>query len=203
MKRKDIIIVIVTIAILIILDYLNILSLLGLKMSNINIDFWIGILNIIVIIVLYKITYKKIDEKSIERENNKHSISILLLQEVYRECKSYVELLEQDIVEKYIVPKIDFNSTDIKNSIISNLQSAPFLSENTILDFIKDGQITKTQIEGYFRVKKEYRQYIYMRIAFYDVSQIYESLKTELDNVIAFEIEKLDTKIKKSFSDLT
>lgn len=195
MKKKDIIIVIVTIASLIILDYLNIPSLLGLKMSNINFDFWIGILNIIVIIILYKITYKKIDEKAIEREKNKYSISILLLQEVYRECRTYVELLDQEIVEKYIVPKLDFNSTDIKNSIISNLQSTPFLGENTIMDFVKDGQITKIQIEGYFRVREKYRQYINMRIILFDKSHIYEPLKTDLYKVIEYEIKKLDTQI--------
>lgn len=52
---------------------------------------------------------------------------------------------------------MDFDSTDINNSIISNLQSTPFMSENTIMDFVKDGQVTKIQIEGYFRVRKKYR----------------------------------------------
>lgn len=195
MKRKDIIIVIVTIAILIIFDYLNILSLLDIKISNINIDFWLGILNIIIIIILYTITYKKIDEKVIERENNKYSIFVLLLQEVYRECRSHVELLNQEIVEKQIVHKLDFNSTDTKNSIIGNLQSTPFLSENTIMDFVKDGQITKIQLEGYFKVREKYRKYIYMRIAFYDASHIYEPLKTDLYKAIECEVKKLHTQI--------
>ncbi len=192
MKKKYIIIVIVTIAILIILDYLNIPSLLGFKMSNINFDFWIGFINIIVIIILYKITYKKIDEKAIEREKNKYSISVLLLKEAYRECRTYVELLNQEIVEKLIVPKLDFNSTDFKNSIINNLQSTPFLSENTIMDFVKDGQVTKIQIEGYFRVREKYRKYINMRIMLFDKSDICEPLKTDLYKVIEDEIKKLD-----------
>lgn len=164
MKKKNFIIAIVLIASLIVLDYVNIPSLLGLKMSNLNFDFWIGILNIIVIIALYIITYKKIDEKAIEREKNKYSISVLLLQECYQECIDYVELLNQEVVDKYIVPKMDFDSTDIKNSIINNLQSTPFISENTIMDFVKDGQVSKIQIEGYFSVRKKFRQYINMRI---------------------------------------
>lgn len=191
MKKKNIIIAIVLIVSLIILDYLNIPSLLGFKISNINFDSWIGILNIIVIIALYIITFKKIDKKAIEREKNKYSISVLLFQECYRECITYVELLNQETVKKYIVPKMDFDSTD--NSIISNLQRAPFMSENTIMDFVKEGQVTKTQIEGYFRVREKYRQYINMRIIFFDNSNMYEPLKTDLCKVIEYETKKLHT----------
>lgn len=193
MIKKNIIIAIVLIASLIILDYANIPSLWGFKMSNINSDFWIGILNIIVIVALYIITYKKIDEKAIGREKNKYSISVLLLQECYQECIDYVKLLNQETVEKYIVPKIDFDSTDIQNSIIGNLQSTPFMSENTIMDFVKDGQVTKIQIEGYFRVRKKYRQYINMRIIFFDNPHMYEPLKTDLYTVMEYEIKKLHT----------
>ncbi|WP_313756286.1 hypothetical protein [Tissierella sp.] len=193
MKNKDIVTVIIIITSLVILDYLNIFSILGFNMPNINFDFWIGVLNIIVIIILYKITYKKIDEKAIEREKNKYSISVLLLQEVYRECRTHMNLLNQETVEKYIVPKMDFNSTDFNNSIIGNLQSTPFLNENTIMDFVKDGQINKMQIEGYLKVKEKYRQYINMRIILFDRPDMYEPLKIDLDEVIEYETKQLDT----------
>lgn len=196
MKKKDIIITTTLIVSLIILDYFNMPSFLGFKMSNINFDFLIGILNIIIIIALYMITYKKIDERAIEKEKNKYSISILLFQECYRECITYVGLLDQVTVEKYIIPKIDFNSTDnsTDNSIISNIQRSPFISETIIMDFIKDGQVTKTQIEGYFRVREKYKQYITARIILFDASHIYEPLKIDLYKIIEDENKKLLTR---------
>ena len=41
---------------------------------------------------------------------------------------------------------------------------SPFLNEDIIMDLMNDGQLTKTQIEGYFKVKEKYRQYIIMII---------------------------------------
>lgn len=191
MRKKHIIIAAALIATLFILDYLNIPSRFGFKGNNLNINFWIGILNNIVIIVLYAITYKKIDEKAIKREENKYAIPVLLFQKCYQECKNYINLLNEGTVEEHIIPKTDFNSTN--NPIMNNLQGAPFSNENIIMDFVKDGQVTKAQIEGYFRVKEKYRQYIIMRITFYDDPHIYDPLKIDLYKMIEYEIKRLHT----------
>lgn len=188
--KKEIKMVIIIIVSLIILDYTNFPSLLGLRMSNINWDFCMGISNIILVIVLYVITYKALDERTIEREKNKKDISFLLIKECYFECLKWVDLLNQDMVEKYIVPKMDFNSTD--NPIIANLRNSPFLNENIIMDLVKDGQVSKKQIEGYFRIKEKYSQYVNMRIIVYDDLNYYEPLKTDLCNSIKIEMKNLD-----------
>ena len=78
------------------------------------------------------------------------------------------------------------------NIIINNLQNGPFSNENTIMDLVKDGQLTKMQIEGYFRVREKYRKYIIMRIIFFDAGDKYEPLRMELLNSIDIEIKKLD-----------
>ena len=184
MKKKYILFGMTAIASLIFLDYINLPSLLGFEISNLKLDFWFGTVNIVVILALYVITYKKLDNKTISREKNKFEISILLMQECYRECMRYVGYLSQETVEKYIVPKTDFNDTNNKNSIIDNIQNSPYINESNIMDLVKDGQITKAQIEGYFRVKESYRKYISMRIIFFDAPHIYEPLKTDLINVI-------------------
>lgn len=192
---KDIRLFIAVIVSLVVLDYINLPSLLGFEMSNINWDFCMGIFNIIVVIVLYSITYKKLDKRTIEREKNKNEISSLLIKECYHECIEYIALLNQETIEKYIVPKIDFNNTTNKNMIIGNLQNSPFVNENIIMDLVKDGQITKKQIDGYFKVKKKYRQYINMRIIFFDCPNLYEPLKTDLCNLINIENKKLDNQL--------
>ncbi|WP_024346860.1 hypothetical protein [Lacrimispora indolis] len=181
--------IIVIISIIFLVDYINLPSKLGLTMSNINWDFSMGAFNIIVVVILYIVTFKTLDRRTIERENNKIEISTLLLKECYNECLWYVKYFDKEIVDKYVVPKIDFNSTD--HAIIKNLQSAPFLNENAIIDFAKDGQITKERLEGYFNVRKRFREYIGMRIMLYDGPEIYEPLKINLYNTINSEIKNL------------
>lgn len=194
MKKKNVIVVVVAIlavSSLIIFDYTNLFSLLGFNMSNINFDLTVGFFNAIIVITLYIITYNTIDEKAVAREKNKREISVLLMRECYHECKWYVDnALSQEIVDKYIVPKVDFNSTN-ESKIISNLQNSPFANENCLMDLVKDGQVTKTQIEGYFKVKESYRQYISSRITFFDRPGIYTHLKNNLYKMIDREISNL------------
>ncbi len=187
--KNNIMISIILIISLIVFDYINLPSLLGLDMFNINWDFYMGISNIVVVIMLYVMTYKTLNERTIEREKNKKEISILLIKECYQECIKYVELINQETVEKYIVPKIDFNSTD--NNIICNLKDSPFANENIIMDLVKDGQITKQRIEKYFEIKGIFSQYITMRIIFFDKSDFYESLEKQLSREINIEIKNL------------
>ncbi|WP_252249393.1 hypothetical protein [Clostridium sp. VAP23] len=177
---------------LIILDYLNIPSFLGVNMHNINWEFctsFTSIINVVSVIVLYIITYKTLNERTIERENNKNEISILLIKQCYQECLKYVEFLNQETVEKHIVPKIDFNSTD--NKIMNNLINSPFVNENIIMDLVKDGEITKQQIEKYFEIKGLFSKYITMRITFFDESKLYEPLRGKLLFEINRELKNL------------
>lgn len=188
--QKDIKLLILIIASLIIFDYINLPSILGFKMSNINWNFCMGILNIVVVIVLYLITYNKLDLRTIEREKNKKELSALLINQCYHECLDYMKWLDQEMVEKYIVPKMDFNSTN--NTVLVNLQESPFLNENIIIDLAKDGQFTKKQIEGYFKIKAKYRQYVIMRISLFDAPHFYESFNADLYDAIKTEIRNLD-----------
>ena len=187
--KNNMMITIILIISLIIFDYMNLPSLLGLNMSNINWNFCMGILNIVVVIMLYVITYKKLDKRTIEREKNKKEISILLINECYQQCIKHVELLSEETIEKYIVPKIDFNSTD--NKLIRNLADSPFVNENIIMDLVKDGQIAKQRIEKYFEIKGAFSQYITMRITFFDKSDYYEPIKKQLFHKINIEIRNL------------
>lgn len=188
MKNKEIkIITVIIITIIIIaLDYFNLPSNLGLEMSNVNWNF----LNIIIIVVLYIISYKILDARSIERENNKNAIVILLIKNCYNECLNQIDSLKQEIVVDYIIPKMDFKSTH--NSVLVNCQNFPFINENIIMDFVKDGQVTKHQVEGYFNLKEKYMQYITMRITLFDAPEIYEPLRIELKNELEKELKELN-----------
>ncbi len=187
---KSFVIFIELIIILMLMDYMNFPTFLRFGLSNINIDFCMGILNTGVIIILYLITYKVLDERTVQRENNKKEISVLLIKECYLECISYLKILNQEAVEKYIVPKVDFDA--VENRIVNNLQNAPFLNESIIMDLLKDGQISKKQIETYIIIKGKFRQYINVRITFYDKEKYYKIYERELQEMITMEIKNLN-----------
>ena len=179
-----------------VLDYMNIPSLLGLYVSNMNWGFYAGFLNAVVVLAVFAITYKvltereiKIHNKELLREENKLGISLLLVRGCYEECKSYIDLLSEETVNNHIVPKIDFNS--INPRIIGNLRIAPFSSENIILDLAKDGQITEEQIAGYFKVRRKYEEYVNMRITFFDAPHFYIPLREEFLRLLNAEIEEV------------
>lgn len=199
MKKEFIIkpIILFTIAIisLFLLDYFNVPALLGLKTSNLNLDFYMDLLNILIVILLYIITFKTLDKKALEREKNKNEISMLLLRVCYQECMKYIYWLNQETIEKYIIPKTDFNSTEYNGTICDNIQKSPFINENIIMDLVKDGQIAKCNMEKYFEIKERYMGYISTRITFFDAPQMYEPLKTDLCNIINKELDKISTKI--------
>lgn len=91
-------------------------------------------------------------------------------------------------VEKYIVPKV-FGENGNEN-IIRNLQNAPFENESSFMDLVKDGQISKKQMELYLQVKAKYRQYVNVRITFHDIPAMYNPLQTELQYLLEKAIQK-------------
>lgn len=174
------------------IDYFNLPStFLGLKISNMNWDFYMGILNVFSVVILYVITYILLDQREIKRDRNKNEIATLLIRKSYDQCIFYINnMLTEDMINNYIVPKMDFNSTD--NPIMMYLKSAPFENENHIMDLVKDGQITKKKLEDYFNVKDKFSSYVFMRITFFDAPEKYSDLKIELLDLIRVEIAKIN-----------
>lgn len=174
------------------IDYFNLPStFLGLKISNMNWDFYMGILNVFSVVILYVITYILLDQREIKRDRNKNEIATLLIRKSYDQCIFYINnMLTEDMINNYIVPKMDFNSTD--NPIMMYLKSAPFENENHIMDLVKDGQITKKKLEDYFNVKDKFSSYVFMRITFFDAPEKCSDLKIELLDLIRVEIAKIN-----------
>lgn len=174
------------------IDYFNLPStFLGLKVSNMNWDFYMGILNVFSVVILYVITYISLDEREIKRDRNKNEIATLLIRKSYEQCSFYINnILTEDMIDNHILPKIDFNSTD--SPIMMNLKNAPFENEVHLMDLVKDGQITKKKLEDYFNVKDKFSSYVFMRITFFDAPEKYSDLKIELLDLIKVEIEKIN-----------
>lgn len=142
--------------------------------KELNFDAFSILVNAIVVIFVFLITYSLVNKKTFEKEqeiiNNKNILLNILLKEAYKHCIDNLDLLENDtMLKKYIIPKIDFNS--LNDKIIENLSSLPFQNEEYIIALFSDGIAKDSTTKQYFEIKKMYQKYINMKITFFDINE--------------------------------
>ena len=173
---------IITIIIILVMDYFNIFYRIS---SQLNSSFLEIIINNIFIITVFIVTYFLIDKRNMKKEsekrNNQEYVLRQLLMETYNECKKIIELLDRDeILRKYVVPKVDFNKTDADNVVIINLQNAPFKYDNLIMELFKEGIFSTSNLPNYLKIKREYQGYISNKISFFDDKELLEDNKKKI-----------------------
>ena len=194
--------------VVIVLDYFNLPSILGFKMSNVNYTLIDTVLNVSVVISLYIITFFLIDKRQIRKDDNAKGTADILMLSAYNQCKELSKIVDtQSWLERYIVPKIDFNKTDLDNRVILNLQNNPFAEHSHILLLAENGAISRGDLMKYLEIMELYKSFISLRITFYDIndattdkqkefrSKIIND-KNELDKLLDSEISKLRRRIK-------
>lgn len=197
MKIKDklliftIILMILLIINMIFLDYFNVLSNHNVIVSNFNIGIWDIIINSLVVIILYIITYKTIDKKLIEQTKNKRDIAYLLLKKTYSSCKEDISWMDNEEYRNKASSKIDGSEDMNKSSVYKNLIDLPFESHEIILNFAQEGIITAADLDDYLDIKKEFRKFITMSIVFFDKYEYIVELKTNLEKTIESTIKKI------------
>lgn len=154
----------------VILDYLNVPQLLGFSSDRINMDFFDVLLNSVIVVVLYIITYYFVDRRQIQKDANSKDTAGVLLLYTYKECLDNLRIVwNSEWVKKYIVPKVDGNKPMTENKIIMNLQRLPFSSKGEILELSKSGYVEKEVLARYLHIQQEYNHIINMKITFYDL----------------------------------
>jgi len=186
--KKHILILIICIIGYLTLDYLNIPTLLNLRIYNINNDFLSIFINSIIVIFLYIITYLTIDKKSIEKSKNIEDIYKQILINMYNDCIETINLCCDDYILKKIVEKVDGNTPMIENKLVNNLIKTPFESKQIILDFAKNGDISVNTLQNFLVIETDYRKYINMLILCYDRKDYIEPLKIDL-------LKKINTEV--------
>lgn len=194
--------------VVIVLDYFNLPSILGFKMSNVNYTLIDTVLNVSVVISLYIITFFLIDKRQIRKDDNAKGTADILMLSAYNQCKELSKIVDtQSWLERYIVPKIDFNKTDLDNRVILNLQNNPFAEHSHILLLAENGAISRGDLMKYFEIMELYKSFISLRITFYDMndattdkqmgfrSKIIND-KNKLDKLLDIEVSKLRRRIK-------
>lgn len=186
--KKHILILIICIIGYLTLDYLNIPTLLNLRIYNINNDFLSIFINSIIVIFLYIITYLTIDKKSIEKSKNIEDIYKQILINMYNDCIETINLCCDDYILKKIVEKVDGNTPMIENKLVNNLIKTPFESKQIILNFAKNGDISVNTLQNFLVIETDYRKYINMLILCYDRKDYIEPLKIDL-------LKKINTEV--------
>lgn len=190
--KLSIIILTIVVGIIFILDLFNLPSLYGSKSMNINSELIVGLLNIYVVLLISGITYLIIDQRSIEKDNNKIDIARFLIKKSYEDCINVINSLTKNNVEKYMVPKINFDRNITENPIIINLHNQPFSNEKLIIELILEGQLSQEELSEYFEIKERYKNYITARLIFYDHPAEDLSIKNELVKKLKKEIKILE-----------
>ena len=189
--KKYILIFIIFTLVYLIIDYLNLPTLLNIYIDNINSNLLDVFINSIIVIILYLITYLTIDKRTIEKSKNKKDIYKQILINMYSECIQTLNLIHDENILNKIIKQVDGNAPIIENKIVNNLMNLPFENKDTILDFAKSGEIDVNTFQRFLNIQSDYRKYINMLIICFDRQEYIETLKVELLKKLNKEVELL------------
>ena len=90
--------------VVIVLDYFNLPSILGLKMRNVNYTLLDTVLNVAAMVSLYIITFFLIDKRQIRKDDNAKGTADILILSTYNQCKELSKFVDtQSLLENYII----------------------------------------------------------------------------------------------------
>lgn len=182
------------IIVILIIDYFDLPSRIGVKITNFNLDF----INLMVIVLAFIFTYSLIDSKQIKKEKNKTEVFILIMLNSYKDCISNINMMTDEIINKFILPNFDFDKSKFENDMLCNLEKSPFKDEDMLYSLLGEGQIDINKYKRYLDIKSGYVDYFNRRIIFFDHPELYEPLKEDLLGIINNEINNLE-KISNKF----
>ena len=196
---KNIVTILIVFLLFVVLDYVNILNLIGLNFTNLNMDV-VGILfDAVIVLILYVISFYYIENKQNEKDANARDTAEALMKKTYQECWENVMLLDNKaMIRKYIIPKMDGDKPNSENMVVNNLQILPFSSFDVVMELAVNGHIGKKNLDDYLEIKKEYQSVVGLKITFYDLVEP----KTEEQSAMLLYIEQRDKELKRKLEEL-
>ena len=165
------------------IDYFNIPSAVGIDISRINIDLLGNVLNAVIIIFVFVAGYYLIDCWNIQKQKNQKAIAESLLLSIYKECLSYIEILDQPQIAHRLVAQTDFDKNYHElNDPSPHMRYAqiPFTSEPSLLSYFQDGILDKECFETYQSIKQAFKSYVFVRVILFDAPEKYETMHSEV-----------------------
>lgn len=143
---------------------------------NINTTILAVVISTSAAIIIFIISYFAIDEKSVKRVKNARKAGEIYIVNTYNKCLEILELISnEDMLRNYIVPKIDFNKSNLDNKAFVDLVNLPFDTFDEIKQLFISGYYTKNEIENYLNIKKEFHNVVSDRITFFDIKNNIET----------------------------
>ncbi|ELY0461698.1 hypothetical protein SLM20_000946 [Listeria innocua] len=171
------------IILILIADYFNAPSAVGLNMMNIN---W-SLFNILVVIILYLLTFKNIEARTILKEKNKENIVNELLKECYLNINDTVKSLQS-----------------IKNLVnednIDAVMNIAFPDDNLIQNLIKDGLLTDEELMYYLSIKATFNKVV--SLSRFRALELKGDTKTEVEEAYKDYITELETQVNSALKQL-
>lgn len=194
--KKYILNFVLFILIFLVIDYFNFPTLLGINIAHINTELFSLLINSLIVIILYLITYWFIDKRNIEKSNNKIEVYKQVLLNTYQNCIDTIEFFSQEEILLKTVEKVDFNAPANENRFTNNIIDLSFDNKDIIFDLTKSGEINVNTFQKYLLIQTEYRQYINMMITLFDRQDLIVPLKAKLLNNLNEEIKNVLDKEK-------
>lgn len=186
------------------LDYINIFQLLGLSFGRININVLDVLINSIVVIVLYIVTYMTLNKKQIQKEKNSKEMADVLLLNAYMKCNESLSFVcDREFVERYIVPKADFNKIIQEDEMIKNICNSPFYTNDSILRLAESGYVEKEVLEKYLLIQKDFKHWVSNKITFYDLDGTGTAVQQKFYNNMQLNLGNLRKMLEKEIKRLS
>lgn len=160
-----------------IFDFINISNIIRVPFGNINLDLW----NILIVIILFIITYEIIDRRENNRKINQEEIAAVLLKETYKSCFEYIKLIDSQEFKAVCPKRFPGDQTMENNSAYHNLRNAPFEYDSNIFALSEQGIISYSDIKQYIEIKNQYHVFLTNAIVFSDIENMIEPLKSRLE----------------------
>lgn len=170
---KDILLKIIIVAIGISLivfaiDYFNVLGMIGIDTSRLNIDFISLVIGNVIVVSLFITTYHIVDSRGLKKEKNKRYTALMVLKNTYIACQDIINFFDNAENRTKIAKKCDFNVIVREEPIYIYYRNLPFSYEEVILNFSMEGIITPKEYDMYLTIQKQYKEYINFAISLYD-----------------------------------
>lgn len=192
--KKYILIFIIITLVYLIMDYINVPTLLNIHIDNINTNLLDIVINSIIVITLYLITYLILDKRTVQVSKNKIEIYKQILINIYKECIDTINLFSQPKILNNIIKDLDFDAPMIENKKFSKLIVSPFDNKDIIFDLAKSGEIDVETFQKFLTIQTEYRKYITTLIVFYDRAEEVMVLKVKLLKLLEESINEIGGK---------
>ena len=176
-------------------DYLNIPSLLGVHISEINMDALGIFTSVITAVIIFLLTYFLVERWNLRKQYNQTQMASMFLSKTYEDCKFYLSGLDLGALDK-LVKRTDFNAYYNHDSPAAKYADIPFENEQRIMQYAEEGIVSSAIIEKYLEVKNEYLKHIIMSVTFFDHPEIVQPTRKDLLELIG-DAEKNFVKKKK------